>query len=210
MSTKLVLKRTSAKKDRRNRWCQNGRSRKSCTHCFCGRMHARQKAALFCTKKRILVFSKLIIFEKVESLTSKLIFYYTVLGPFYRSRVFMCLNLGMSFNCMHFACFLFLWIYTENDFWHAWSKSPYVAQKICLLVKLRNQSNIAQKAFAVYQKRSYRVFTIGKSWEFCQHISRSGKSRERCVLILNKNKKQFGKNNVLYHVETNAIGADEY
>ena len=30
------------------------------------------------------------------------------------------------------------------------------------------------------------------------------------MLILNKNKKQFGKNSALHHVETNAIGADEY
>ena len=41
----------------------------------------------------------------------KLIFYYTVLGPFYRSHVFMRINIHMSFDWMHFACsfFSFTW-----------------------------------------------------------------------------------------------------
>ena len=50
----------------------------------------------------------------------------------------------------------------------------------------------------------------GKSREFCKGISRPGKSREKCVLILNEHEKQFGKNSALHHVETNVIGADEY
>ena len=61
------------------------------------------------------------------SLTSKLIFYYTVLGPFYRSRVFM----RMSFDCMHFTCFPFFFVfffcvYTEKDIRRNWTKPPYV------------------------------------------------------------------------------------
>ena len=55
-----------------------------------------------------------------------------------------------------------------------------------------------------------RIPTIGKSREFCKGISRPGKSLEKCVLILNEHEKQFGKNSALHHVETNAIGADEY
>ena len=41
------------------------------------------------------------------SLTSKLIFQYTVLGPFHRSRVFMRIDIRRSFDYMHFACFPF-------------------------------------------------------------------------------------------------------
>ena len=45
--------------------------------------------------------------------TLKLIFYYTVLCPFYRSRVFMRINLRKLFNWMHLACFSFICIYME-------------------------------------------------------------------------------------------------
>ena len=51
---------------------------------------------------------------------------------------------------------------------------------------------------------------IGKSQEFCKGISQLGKSREKCVLVLKKYGKQFGKNSALLHVETNAIGGDKY
>ena len=40
-------------------------------------------------------------------LTLKLIFQYTALGPFHRSRVFMRIDIRRSFDCMHFACFPF-------------------------------------------------------------------------------------------------------
>ena len=49
---------------------------------------------------------------------------------------------------------------------------------------------------------SGRVSTIGKSRDFCKGISRPEKSWEKCLLILNKNKTEFGKNSALHHVET--------
>ena len=55
-----------------------------------------------------------------------------------------------------------------------------------------------------------RVHTIGKSRKFCKGISRPGKSREKCVLILNNYEKQFGKSSALHLVETNTIEADDY
>ena len=53
-------------------------------------------------------------------------FYYTALGPFYRSRVFMRIKIRMSFDCVHFACFPFFCIYTEKDIRRNWTKPPYV------------------------------------------------------------------------------------
>ena len=58
---------------------------------------------------------------------SKLIFYYTVLGLFHRSRVFMGINMHMSFDCMYFACFLSFCVYTEKDIRRNWPKPPYVS-----------------------------------------------------------------------------------
>ena len=55
---------------------------------------------------------------------SKLIFIIiltTVLGPFYRSRVFMRINIRLSFDCMHFTCFFFF-----AFVWNYWSKPLYV------------------------------------------------------------------------------------
>ena len=34
--------------------------------------------------------------------------------------------------------------------------------------------------------------------------------REKCVIVLIKHGKRFGKNSVLHHLETNAIGAEKY
>ena len=45
--------------------------------------------------------------------TLKLIFYYAVLGPFYRSRVFMRINIRMPFDCMHFASFFFAFTWNK-------------------------------------------------------------------------------------------------
>ena len=61
------------------------------------------------------------------SVTSKLNFCYTVLGPFYRSR---CKYIRMSFDCMHFACFLFFCVYTEKDIRRNWTKPPYVGLRL--------------------------------------------------------------------------------
>ena len=54
------------------------------------------------------------------SLTSTFIFY-TVLGSFYRARVFMRLNICMSF-CLSF----FGGVYTKKDIRRNWTKLPYV------------------------------------------------------------------------------------
>ena len=85
------------------------------------------------------------------------------------------------------------------------------------------QLSISETNFLVFSKIVFVfiVFTNGiiqgshdreKSGkrDFCKGISQPRKSREKCVLILNKHKKQLGKNNTLHHVETNAIEADEY
>ena len=60
------------------------------------------------------------------SLTWKLFFCYTVLGPFYRSCKFM--RIRMPFDCMHFACFSFFCVYTEKDIKRNWTKPPYISQ----------------------------------------------------------------------------------
>ena len=51
---------------------------------------------------------------------------------------------------------------------------------------------------------------MGKSWEFCKDISRLEESHEKCVLILNKHKKQLDKNSALRHIETNLIGTNKH
>ena len=56
------------------------------------------------------------------SLTSQLTFYYTVLGPFCRSHVFMRRNICMSFHSMHFSRFSFFCVYTEKDIRRNWTK----------------------------------------------------------------------------------------
>ena len=45
-----------------------------------------------------------------------------VLGPFYTSRVFMRINICMSFHSMHFARFSFYRVYTEKDIRRNWTK----------------------------------------------------------------------------------------
>ena len=58
----------------------------------------------------------------------KLIFDYTVLCPFYRSRVFMHINTCMAYNCMHYAVFLFFFAFcTEKDIRRNWTKPPYIS-----------------------------------------------------------------------------------
>ena len=68
------------------------------------------------------ISSKIMIFRLLW--TSKLIFiiilYY--ICPFCRSRVFMRINIRLSFDCMHFTCFVFF-----AFVWNYWSKPPYVA-----------------------------------------------------------------------------------
>ena len=79
---------------------------------FAGKRERGRKQRDFAPKSALHFVSKLIILQKVESLTSKLIFYYTVLDPFHRSRVFMRIIVSMSFDCMHFACFSFFFALT--------------------------------------------------------------------------------------------------
>ena len=74
---------------------------------FAGERDKAESSAIL-QNNAIRFVSKLIIFQKVEILTLKLIFYYAVLGLFYLSRVFMHINTRMSCDWMHFACFSFV------------------------------------------------------------------------------------------------------
>ena len=65
-------------------------------------MQQGRKERNFVQNNAIRFVSKLIFFQKIELPTLKLIVYHTVLGPFYRSRVFMHINIRMSFDQMHF------------------------------------------------------------------------------------------------------------
>ena len=50
-------------------------------------------------------------------------FYYTALGPFYGSRVYMRKHIRMSFDCWHFT--FFFCVYMEEDIRRNWSKLLY-------------------------------------------------------------------------------------
>ena len=64
------------------------------------------------------------------SLTSKLIFYYTVLGPFYRSRVFMRINYACRLIAGILPVFCFFCVYTEKDIRSNWTKPPHVGLRL--------------------------------------------------------------------------------
>ena len=93
-----------------------------------------------------------------------MIFYYTVFGPFYRSRVFMRTNLRMSFDRMHFVCFSFAFTWNKisdviglNRFMYLHLNQPS-SEPVYLIndgIKM-----IAQKVFVNYQKRNYDVSLI--------------------------------------------------
>ena len=42
----------------------------------------------------------------------------------------MRINTRISFDCMNFACFLFICVYTENDIRHNWTKPSYVGLQL--------------------------------------------------------------------------------
>ena len=64
-----------------------------------------ESSAILHQKHAIHFVLKLVSFQKVEPQRRNRFFIMAVSGPFYRSRVFMRINIRMSFDCMHFACF---------------------------------------------------------------------------------------------------------
>ena len=56
-----------------------------------------------------------------------MIFYHAVLGPLYRSRVFMRTNIRMSFDCWYFAGFSFFFLRLRKKYIRrSWTKLAYV------------------------------------------------------------------------------------